>query len=220
MPQRPLTENYVEAKNDKNDHALYRMSEEHSGTATGILGRSETIRQKIIGRTLTVGGSAGGGRRIIGSRNGAFALFDEPAGEHGCGVFLEPLIEEGADLLAEIGGVAEAREFVGLQSVARSGEKKFPGSLGTELRHEDLQRRVLWENDGKINTLVIYKAINEGINFLWKTVEKQENAAGCCSGCAGDYEDPDRTAWEADIEEVEEIQEVKEVKETPGRHGE
>ena len=217
MPQRPLAENNVEAKTDQNNHALYRMSDEHSGTATGILGRSETIRQKIIGRTVAVGGSRGGGRRVIGSRNGAFALFDEPAGEHGCGIFLEPLIEEGTDLLAEIGGVAEAREFVGLQGMARSGEKKLPGSLGTELRHEDLQGRVLWENDAKINTLVIYKAINEAINSLWKTVEKQENATGCCSGCAGDYEDPDWTAWEADIEEVGE---VKEVKETPERHGE
>ena len=34
-------------------------------------------------------------------------------------------------------------------------------------------------------------------------MEKQENPAGLCSGCAGDYEDPDSTAWEEDSEEEE-----------------
>jgi len=31
---------------------------------------------------------------------------------------------------------------------------------------------------------------------LWKTVENAENGWKACSGCAGDYEDPDRSAWE------------------------
>jgi hypothetical protein len=39
---------------------------------------------------------------------------------------------------------------------------------------------------------------------LWKSVEKQENSVNCCSGCAGDYEDPDRSVWEADVEEEQE----------------
>jgi len=40
-------------------------------------------------------------------------------------------------------------------------------------------------------------------------VEKQENFAGFCSGCSGDYEDPDLTAWEedSDTEEPEHGQE-------------
>jgi hypothetical protein len=29
--------------------------------------------------------------------------------------------------------------------------------------------------------------------------ESRPPAVGMCSGCAGDYEDPDRTAWGADI---------------------
>jgi hypothetical protein len=77
----------------------------------------------------------------------------------------------------------------------------------------------LWEYGGNITILVIYKAINETIKSLWKTVEKQENPVGCCSGCAGNYEDPDRTAWEAEIEEAEEAREVDDAKETPERHG-
>jgi len=219
MPQRSSAENNVGAKSEKNSRELYRTSDELSGTLPGILGRSETIRQKIIGPMVPVGGSGVGGRGVLGDRESAFALFDEPAGEHGCGVFLEPLIEQGADLLAEIGSVAEARKFIGLQGIARSREKKLPGSLGAELRHKDLQRLVVLEHGAHINRLVINDASHQCVNKLWKAVEKQENAAGCCSGCAGDYEDPDRTAWEADIEEVEEIQEVEEVKETE-RHGE
>ena len=39
--------------------------------------------------------------------------------------------------------------------------------------------------------------------LLWKTVESVEKAARACSGCAGDYEDPDRSAWEEDFEEEE-----------------
>jgi hypothetical protein len=49
-------------------------------------------------------------------------------------------------------------------------------------------------------------------------VQTVENVLRACSGCAGDYEDPDRTAWEADPEENEEdtaIEEILEKKEPP-----
>lgn len=36
-------------------------------------------------------------------------------------------------------------------------------------------------------------------------MEKQENRVGACSGCAGDHEDPDFSAWEPDVEEDEEV---------------
>lgn len=32
-------------------------------------------------------------------------------------------------------------------------------------------------------------------------MESVEIPVGACSGCAGDYEDPDRTAWEPDEDE-------------------
>ena len=35
-------------------------------------------------------------------------------------------------------------------------------------------------------------------------MQSVENAWRACSGCAGDYEDPDLTAWEPDPEEREE----------------
>lgn len=40
-----------------------------------------------------------------------------------------------------------------------------------------------------------------------------ENFLRACSGCAGDYEDPDRSVWEADPEENEEDTAVEEIPE-------
>jgi hypothetical protein len=34
-------------------------------------------------------------------------------------------------------------------------------------------------------------------------VQKVESFLRACSGCAGDYEDPDRSAWDSDPEEKE-----------------
>jgi hypothetical protein len=42
-------------------------------------------------------------------------------------------------------------------------------------------------------------------------VEKREAGTAMCSACAGDYEDPDRTAWEEDPEEIEEVTDELEV---------
>ncbi len=152
--------------------------------------------------SVVAGGGRGLGRdRTFGGEHGAFALLHQPASKHGRGIFFEPLIEELGDFLAEIGSVGQARKLVGLERGARSGEKEFPGSLGMELGHEDLQSRAIKECDCDINIRVITSASNHRINRLWKAVEKQENGVGACSGCAGDYEDPDWSAWEEELED-------------------
>jgi len=51
------------------------------------------------------------------------------------------------------------------------------------------------------NSTVIPRSSSQAGNSLWKSVEKQENLARCCSACSGDYEDPDATAWEGDTGE-------------------
>jgi hypothetical protein len=51
---------------------------------------------------------------------------------------------------------------------------------------------------------------------LWKTVESEEKSVRACSGCAGDYEDPDRSAWEEDFEEEERADFEEEVDDEPG----
>jgi hypothetical protein len=165
------------------------------------------IRQNIIGHGMDVRGNGLGIRKRLSGRGGTLALFDQPASEHGGGIFLQPLIEEFADLLAEIGGVAEAGEFVGLQGVVRGGEKKFPGSLGVKLGHRSLPKGEVWRYRSDNNARVIEKASGFGITGLWKVVEKKEEGMGACSGCAGDYEDPDRSAWEEEVEEAGEVEE-------------
>ncbi len=57
------------------------------------------------------------------------------------------------------------------------------------------------------------------VSGLWKIVENGERPQGACSGCAGDYEDPDRSAWEEDFEEEElelELELEEEVGDEPG----
>jgi hypothetical protein len=124
------------------------------------------------------------------------------------------LIEEFGDFLAEIGSVSEARELIGLQSGARRREKKFPGSLGAELRQGVLRSEGIGKYEQYISNRVIHTDSTLGINGLWKSVEKQENGMELCSGCAGDYEDPDRSAWEEEVAEGEGVS--GEVEEKPG----
>jgi hypothetical protein len=62
------------------------------------------------------------------------------------------LVEEGAQFLAEIGGMGEAGEFVALESIAGSGEKEFPGRLGVIGVQENLPDQVLWKRPGDSST--------------------------------------------------------------------
>ena len=183
-----------------------RRASERSVAAVRNVWASETIRQKIIGHRVAVRENGFGGglvRRGQGVRgvNGSFALLDQPTGDHGVAVFVEPLVEEGIDFLAEIGGVCEAREFVTVQSVGRSSEKKLPGRLGAiggqgALRWNGLTCNVLYRS---ISHSLITS--NRMVNELWKNVQSEEKPERACSGCAGDYEDPDRSAWEEDFDE-------------------
>ena len=192
-----------------------RRSGERSIAAARNVCASESIRQKIIGHRMAVGGRRFRGgliRRGLGFRgeNRALALLDQPAGHHRVGVFVEPLIEQGRDLLAEIGRVAEAREFVALQRVAGSGEKELPGRLGAIGVHGALRWNVVTRS--LLYCTHTYSVItsNRAVTTLWKSVESEEISARACSGCAGDYEDPDRSAWDGDFEENdEELQKEK-----------
>jgi len=154
---------------------------------------------------MSVRGSGFGGGLVRSGQgvrgvNGALSLLDQPTGDQGVGVFVHPLVKEGRDLLAKIRGVGKAREFVATERVSGSGEKKLPGRLGAigghgALRWNGLTCNVLYRN-------IIYLLItsNRRVNELWKSVQSEEKPVQTCSGCAGDYEDPDRSAWEEDFE--------------------
>ena len=206
IPLGTLAVSNVRAKKRTASKHEARRTDEKSGTPACTIGWSEAVHQKIIGRTVTIGGSGlvrGGffGRSVHGER----PLLDEPASEIRGSVFFEPLIEQGGDFLAQIGGVSEAGKFIRLERIAGSGEKEFPGGLGTGLRHDNLQRVAKQEYGVNNNRTVIDKSSGVGVTGVWKAVEKQENSSDCCSGCAGDYEDPDWTAWEPDTAEDEEV---------------
>jgi hypothetical protein len=94
----------------------------------GLRGRS--IRKKIIGHGMrSVAPGLGFGKRFRSTRR-PVALLQEQARQHGGGVFFQPLIQQGADLLAEIGSMRQARQFKALQGVPRRREKELPRWLG------------------------------------------------------------------------------------------
>ena len=100
--------------------------------------RNRSIRKKVIGHSMSGSqrGLAGGsGLRHL---RRALALLHQPARQHGGGILLEPLVEKRADFLPEIGGMAEAREFIALQRGARSRENEFPRGLRLLAVHKGL----------------------------------------------------------------------------------
>jgi hypothetical protein len=177
----------------------------HAAIALRMMGR---LRKKVIGHRMSVARRRIGVGMLRRNRRGAFALLHEPARHHCRSIFIEPLIEKRADLFAEIGGVAEARQFIGLQRVSRSGQQKLPRGLccvsghglppaGTrrsyhrsKLRQELLGQRQLWKTvdiPGAGWRPTAWLANGSFESRFFGMLE-------ACSACPGDYEDPDRTA--------------------------
>src|SRR5882672_3589321 len=97
--------------------------------------RNRPISKKVIGHGMFTFHLRLAGGNGLQPLRGALALLHQPARQHGAGILLEPLVEQRADLLPEIGGMAEAREFIALQQGARSGEKELPRRLGFLAMH-------------------------------------------------------------------------------------
>ena len=96
-----------------------------------ILARwSGPIRKNIIGHGMSVPRQHLGGGGGLLQAQGALALFDQPARQHGCRVLLDPFIEKSGNLLSKIGRMTEAREFITLQRSARSREQELPRRFG------------------------------------------------------------------------------------------
>ena len=138
-----------------------------SSRASICLRRDRPIGKKIIGRTISVFPDSfcrnGGFVNLLR----AFPLLHEPAREHGRGILLQPQVEQRADLLAEICGMAETREFIALQRVSRSREEKLPRRLSPVVVHAGL----LEDGGGTLTVRKNESRVLEG-NTLWKNVEK------------------------------------------------
>lgn len=201
------------AKNKPERHETSRRADQTSGSSTGSARRNDTIPQKVIGRTTPLVFWGCGRGNSLFAEDGALALIHQPARQHGRGIFLEVLIQERPQFLAQIRRMSEAGKFIALQGIAGSGEKEFPGRLGVIGVHENLPDQVLWKRRGESTTRPYIVTSNPKVTSLWKSVQTVENFLRACSGCAGDYEDPDRSVWEPDPEENEEDTVVEEIPE-------
>jgi hypothetical protein len=149
-------------------------------------------------------------------------LLHEQAREHGVSVFFHPLVEQRPDFLAEIGGMGETGEFIALQRVTRGRQEELPGRLGWGTGHRrlpeehlDLNSLVIHVNGtqsvpavescGKFSPFDHSSKIRGGSRQFCgnRSVAKAPATIRACSACAGDYEDPDRTAWTLDENEDE-----------------
>jgi hypothetical protein len=90
--------------------------------------RGRLIREKIIGHGLHSLTTPIAVYRCFFHR-GVLALAHQPARQQRRCIFFQPGIQQLGDLLTEIGGVVQAREFVALQGIAGSGEQELPGGL-------------------------------------------------------------------------------------------
>jgi hypothetical protein len=188
----------------------------HGATHSGH--RRHRLRVEIIGRrarTLWPRFTRARRRRCLRQ---LLALFHEPSCHQGSGGFLQPDIQELNDLLAKISGVAQSRQFVRLQRWTRSREQKIPRRLnfGMAVHGASCSGRPY------VTTLVTsvksYRG-SQDCGKLWKKAAVPQRAGRrgrspgwgsaaaaepqsvatirACSGCAGDYDDPDATAWTA-----------------------
>jgi len=197
-----------------------RRAGEGSLAAVRNVWTNESIRQKIIGHRMAVGRDRSGSNLLrcdldVGGAHIAFAQLEEHASDHGVGIFVEQLVDKRIDFLAEIGGVAEARELVTVQGVAGSSKEKFPRWLSAANVHGALRRKRLARIAENRITASMVLTSKYQVTGLWKTVQSEEKSARACSGCAGDYEDPDRSAWEENFE-GEEADVQREAGDEPG----
>lgn len=126
---------------------------------TSVCGRRYgPVHKKIIGRGMSVVPYRFRWRNVLARLLWALPLFDEPASQHGRGIFLDPKIEKSPNFLAEVGGMAEARKFVALQRVSRSRKKKLPRWLGAVVVHKGSPGK----RQAQINSTVIVVKSTDG----------------------------------------------------------
>jgi len=110
-----------------------------SGFPSVAVLRDTSIRKKIIGhaRRFQIRFGAAEGRRP--ELRGAFPLLEQQPRHSGAGLIRQPLIHQRHDLLAQVGGIRQTRQFKVLQRVFGSGQQKFPRRLDRANGHGALQ---------------------------------------------------------------------------------
>ncbi len=163
-------------------------------------------RIEFIGHELHLASSRRYGTRVRAQRQACrfptLALLQEPASQERRGIFLDPLIHEREDFLPKIRRVVEPRELVALQGKRGSRAEKVPRRLC--FSGFQWPSRASIDEDNRLVINVNSFTEWDACGCLWKTAARDPGAPQrirACSGCAGDYEDPDRTAGEPEEEE-------------------
>jgi hypothetical protein len=132
-PPGPIDHGFVRGKTG-GKLLMERRKMAFTSSGAPICGRRDRpIRKKIIGHGMSVFPKCFRGRNVLLRLLRTLPLFHQPAREHGRGVLFHPKVEKRGNFLAEIGGVAETREFVALQRIARCREKKLPWRLSSAM---------------------------------------------------------------------------------------
>lgn len=92
--------------------------------------RDGSIRKKVIGHGMCAVVARFAFGEHVGRPWRPVSLLHEQARQHGGGVFVDPLVNQGRNLLAEIGGMCQTRQFKTLEGVPGSREQELPRWLG------------------------------------------------------------------------------------------
>jgi hypothetical protein len=108
---------------------------EKSGLA-GVFGlRDHSIRKKIIGHRMRDGIAGFACGKQVRLARGAFAFLQKETRESRVRVVVHPLIEQGRNFLADIGGMGKTRQLKALQRILGSRKKELPRGLGRTCGH-------------------------------------------------------------------------------------
>ena len=108
----------------------------NSGRTPVYLLRGRSIRKEIIGHRMLAIVSGFRAGKHVRRPDTAVSLLHQQTRQHGGGVLLHPLVQQGSDFLAQVGGMREPRQLKTLQGVPRSGKKKLPRWLGRAGSHK------------------------------------------------------------------------------------
>jgi hypothetical protein len=108
---------------------------EKSGLA-GVFGlRDHSIRKKIIGHRMRDGVAGFASGNQIRLARGAFAFLQKETRKSCVRVVVHPLIKQGRNFLADIGGMGKTRQLKALQRILGSRKKELPRGLGRTNGH-------------------------------------------------------------------------------------
>jgi hypothetical protein len=127
--------------------------------------RGRLIRKKIIGHGLHgFAASIAVCRRFL--RHRVLALMHQQSRQQRRSVLFQPGIQQLGDLLAEIGGVVQAREFVALQGIAGSGEQELPRGLSFVIQGGlRAEQREIISNITTINSTKYVRSVEKCAKF-------------------------------------------------------